>query len=88
MKSVIRELLHGNINPQENGIFNKPEFEEMLGYVARHRGELEETLTDKQKELLDKMMDNRNEFDSLAEERVFGYGFKFVSKMMLEMFKE
>ncbi len=29
---------------------------ELLGYVARHRGELEETLTEKPKELLDKMM--------------------------------
>ena len=88
MKPIIAELWYGNIIPQENGIFNKPEFKELLGYVARHRGELEETLTDKHKELLDKMMDNRNEFDSLAEKRVFEYGFKLVAKMMLEMFKE
>ncbi len=63
----IKELWYGNIVPQESGIFNKPNFKELLGYVARHRGELEETLTEPQKELLDKMMDNRNEFDSLAE---------------------
>ncbi len=38
--------------------------------VTRHRGEFEESLTDKQKELLDKMMDNRNEYDSLAKAAV------------------
>ncbi len=69
MTDMIKELWYGNIVPQEDGIFNKPEFKVLLGYVARHRGELEETLTEQQKELLYKMMDNRNEFDSLAKTR-------------------
>ncbi len=85
MTDMIKELWYGNIVPQEDGIFNKPELRELLGYVARHRGELEESLTDKQKELLDKMMDNRNEFDSLAEARVFEYGFKIGAKLMFEI---
>ena len=85
MTDMIKELWYGNIVPQEDGIFNKPEFKELLGNVARHHEELAGSLTDKQKELLDKMMDNRNEFDSLAEARVFEYGFKLGAKMMLEM---
>ncbi len=88
MTSIIKELWYGNIIPQEDGIFNKPELIELLVYVARHRGEFEETLTDKQKELLDKMMDNRNEYDSLAEARAFEYGFKLGAKLMIEMLKE
>ncbi len=84
MTDMIKELWYGNIVPQEDGIFNKPELRELLGYVARHRGELEESLTDKQKELLDKMMDNRNEYDSLAEAAVFAYGFKLGAKITLE----
>ncbi len=46
MTDMIKELWYGNIVPQESGIFNKPNFKELLGYVARHRGELEETLTE------------------------------------------
>ncbi len=88
MKSMIEELWYGNIIPQEDGIFNKPEFKELFGYTARHRSDLEETLSEKQKELLEKMMDNRNEFDSLAEARVFAYGFKLGAKLMLEMLSE
>ncbi len=88
MTNIIKELWHGNIIPQESGIFSKPIFKELLGYTARHRGELEETLTEQQKELLDKMMDNRNEFDSLAEAEVFEYGFKLGAKLMLEMLQK
>ncbi len=88
MTDMIKELWYGNIVPQEGGIFNKPELRELLDYVARHCDELEETLTDKQKELLDKMMDNRNEYDSLAEARVFEYGFKLGARLMLEVMKE
>ncbi len=84
----IKELWYGNIIPQEDGIFNKPQFKELLGYTARHRGELEETLTEQQKELLDKMMDNRNEFDSLAEAAVFEYGFRLGVMMMVYILAE
>ncbi len=84
----IRELWYGNILPQEDGIFNKPEFKELLGYVARHRDELEATLTEAQKELLEKMMDNRNEFDSLAEAAVFEYGFRLGAKMIFDAMKD
>ncbi len=88
MTDMIKELWYGNIVPQEDGIFNKVELRELLGYVARHRGELEESLTEKQKELLDKMMDNRNEYDSLAEAAVFAYGFKLGARLMLDVMKE
>lgn len=42
-------------------------------------------MTAEQKDLYEKFMDNRNEFDSLAEARVSEYGFKLVAKFVLEM---
>lgn len=87
MTDMIKELWYGNIVPQEDGIFNKPEFKELLGNVARHHEELAGSLTDKQKELLDKMMDNWNEYDSLAEAEVFEYGFRLGARLMLEVVK-
>ncbi len=86
--TTIKKLWYGNIIPQEDGIFNKPQFKELLGYTARHRGELEETLTEQQKELLYKMMDNRNEFDSLAEAAVFEYGFRLGAMLMVSILAE
>ncbi len=61
MTDMIKELWYGNIIPQEDGIFNKPEL----------------------RELLDKMMDNRNEYDSLAEAAVFAYSFRLGARLML-----
>ncbi len=88
MANMIKELWYGNIIPQEDGIFNKPHFKELLGYMARHREALEATMTAEQKELYEKFMDNRNEFDSLAEVEVFEYGFRLGVKLMLEATKE
>lgn len=85
MESIIKELWYGNIIPQESGLFNKPKFQELLSHTARHRSDLEETLTDKQKELLEKLMESRNEFDCLAETNVFEYGFCLGAKFMLEV---
>lgn len=88
MANMIKELWYGNIVPQEDEIFSKPKFKELLGYIARHREALEATMTAEQKELYEKFMDNRNEFDSLAEAEVFEYGFRFGVKPMLDATKE
>ncbi len=86
--NMIKNLWYGNIVPQKDGIFNKPNLKKLLDYVAQHRGELEETLTEQQNELFYKMMDNRNEYDSLVEAEVFEYGFHLGAMLMLEMLTE
>ncbi len=84
----IKELWYGNIIPGEYGIFNKPQFKELLGHTAQHRGELEETLTDRQKELPRKITDNCNEFDSLAKTEAFEYGFRLGAMLMVHILAE
>ena len=49
MANMIKELWYGNIVPQEDEIFSKPKFKELLGYIARHREALEATMTAEQK---------------------------------------
>ena len=41
MKSVINELWHGNIIPQEDSRTSSKEMKELLGYMSRHHEELE-----------------------------------------------
>ena len=48
MKSVINELWHGNIIPQENSRTNSKEMKELLGYMARHHEGLEKSFSDEQ----------------------------------------
>ena len=54
MKSMIKELWHGNIIPQEDSRNNSKEMKELLGYMARHHEDLEKTFTDEQKEIFEK----------------------------------
>ncbi len=88
MKSIIEELWYGNICPQEDGVSNSPEFKELAGYITRHRTELEETMSDEQKRILNKMMECRNEIDCLIETKIFANGLKLGAKLMLEMLSE
>ena len=51
MESIIKELWHGNIIPQEDSRTNSKEMKELLGYMARHHEDLEKTFTDEQTSL-------------------------------------
>ena len=57
MKSMIKELWHGNINPQEDSRNNSPEMKDLMEYMARHHDDLLKTMTDEQKEIFEKFDD-------------------------------
>jgi hypothetical protein len=46
MMSIINELWHGNIIPQEDSKTNSKEMKELLGYMSRHHEDLEKSFTD------------------------------------------
>ena len=56
MESIIKELWHGNIIPQEDSRTNSKEMKELLGYMARRHEDLEKTFTDEQKEIFENYM--------------------------------
>ena len=51
MKSIINELWHGNIIPQEDSRNNTKEMKELLSYMSRHHEDLEKTLSDEQNQV-------------------------------------
>ena len=88
MESIIKELWHGNIIPQEDSRTNSKEMKEFLGYIARHHEDLEKSFTDEQKEIFEKFHDCWSEYASLAEEAIFAYAFKLGGRLMLETLSE
>ena len=48
MRSIINELWHGNIIPQEDSRNNTKEMKELLSYMSRHHEDLEKSFTDEQ----------------------------------------
>ena len=84
MKSIINELWHGNIVPQEDSRTNSQEMKELLGYMARHHEDLENSFTDEQKEPLVNFHDCWSEYMSLAEAAIFEYAFKLGMQIAIE----
>ena len=54
--------------------------------VVRNREELDGTLTEKQKETLEKYEDCSNEMHSITEREAFSYGFRLGVQLMAESF--
>ena len=82
--NAIKELWHGNIQPQEDSRTNTKEMKELIGYIARHREELEKDFTDEQKEIFEKFDDCWSEYTSLAEAAIFEYAFKLGMRLAIE----
>ena len=88
MKSIINELWHGNIVPQEDSRANSPEMKELLVYMSRHHEDLEKSFSNEQKEVFEKFHDCWNEYMSLAEAAIFEYAFKLGMQIAIETLTE
>ena len=88
MRSIINELWHGNIVPQEDSRNNTKEMKELFSYIARHDENLEKLLTDEQKAIFEKYQDCWNEYVSLAEAAIFEYAFKMGMQFTIETLAE
>ena len=84
MRSVINELWHGNIIPQEDSRTNSKEMKELLGYHE----DLEKSFTDEQKETFEKFHDCWSEYMSLGEAAIFEYAFKLGMQIAIETLTE
>ena len=85
MKSIINELWHGNIIPQEDSRNNSPEMKQLMEYIARHHDDLLKTMTDEQKQILGKFDDCWSEYTSYAEEAIFEYAFRLGARLTMEV---
>ena len=83
---TIDELWYGNISPFEQCTRGDKRLKELLKLVARNREELGESLTEKQKETLEKFEEALNEMHSIAERDAFSYGLRLGIRLMAEAF--
>ncbi len=88
MNKSIKELWHRNIIPQEDSHINTNEMKEPLGYMSRHRSDLEQSFNDKQTELFEKYYDCLIEYMSLSKAAIFEYAFKLGMQIAIESLTE
>lgn len=82
MKSILEELWYNNIYPDSD---YRKSTKELIGYIAAHRENLQSTLTDKQKEILEKFDDCYAELTGINEREIFVYAFKLGARIAIEV---
>ena len=81
---IIKELWYGNVAPFEQCTRGDKQMKELLSLMARNHDELDEGLTEKQKETLEKFEEALNEMHSIAERDAFSYGLRLGIPWTLE----
>ena len=85
MRSILEELFYGNVCPSEDSWSCTKEVKELSGYIADHHDGLRSTLTDKQKEILEKFDDCSCELMDINERDIFLYAFKLGMRIAIEV---
>lgn len=82
MKSILEELWYGNIHSCSN---TSKETNELMGYIADHHDNLRATLTEKQKEILERFDDCYAELTDINEREIFVYAFRLGARIAIEV---
>ena len=85
MKSILEELFYGNICPNTDCRINDVEAKQLMKYIADHHSALNETLTDKQKEIFEKFNDCYDELTDINEREIFVYAFRLGARIAIEV---
>ena len=83
MKRTLIDFWYGNINPQDHKQ-DDPRIADLLKLVGRNRSELNQTLNDSQREILEKYEDCTNEMTSYCERDIFIYAFRLGMRLAIE----
>lgn len=84
--NILEDFWYGNINPQEESKEHNREIRDLLTLMGRNRDALSSTLTDEQREVLEKYDDCVNEMYGLIEVAIFSYAFRLGGRLMLATF--
>ena len=84
MRSILEELFYGNVCPNTDCRSKDEQTKQLMGYIADHHSALNETLTDKQKEIFEKFNDCYDELTDINEREIFVYAFRLGMRIAIE----
>ena len=86
--NTIQDLYYGRISPYEMSISTAPEYQKLQALANRNEDLLRESLSDEQKELLDKLTECITDISSISERDMFIVGFRLGMKLMIDVMKD
>ncbi len=81
---VLEDLWYGNIIPFESFMKNSRNLKKLVSLIDKNYDKLTDTLSEEQKELLEKYDDAVDEMHSISEQTAFQYGFSLGVRLMTE----
>ena len=84
MSNILEDLWYGNIIPHETFMNDNPHFKKLISLTDKNYDKLIATLTELQKELLEKYDDIVDELHSLSLQTAFQYGFSLGVRLIVE----
>lgn len=87
MRNIIKELWYGNFYSNTGCRELTPLVKQLIGYIADQHDNLQSTLAEEQKEVLEKFDDCYDELTDINEREIFVYAFRLGSRIMLEEVK-
>ena len=86
--NTIQDLYYGRISPYEMSISTAPEYQKLKALADKNEDLLRETLSNEQKELLDKLIESVTDISSISERDMFINGFRLGMKLMIDVMKD
>ena len=86
--STIQDLYYGRISPYEMSISTAPEYQKLKALADRNEDLLRESLSDEQKELLEKLAESITDISSISERDMFIAGFRLGMKLMIDVMRD
>ena len=86
--NTIQDLYYGRVSPYEMSISTVPEYQKLKALADRNEDLLKESLSDEQKELLDKLTECITDISSISERDMFITGFQLGVKLMIDVMKD
>lgn len=85
---ILEDLRYGNIEPSEYDITFCKEYQKIIQQMSKSEEKLRAIITEEQRKVLDRHMDNMQRFMVMTECLLFQNSFKLGARMMLEIMEE
>ena len=85
---IIEDLYYGRIAPYEMNISATTEYQKLKALADRNEDLLRQTLSDEQKELLEKLIEFVTDISSISERDMFIAGFRLGVKLMIDVMQD
>ena len=83
--NILEDLYYGNISPHERYIKQGSKVEKLVKLICKNEDELNNILTEKQKESFEKFKDVTSELSCITEREAFTAGFILATRIMMQV---